>query len=57
MHSRRCNRPPHAPGAASRAALQSQLGAFLHELARQLNIDEERAGEVTQPGSLICVHA
>jgi hypothetical protein len=45
------------PGAVSRAVLQAQLGAFLHELARQLNIDEERAGEATQPGSLISVHA
>lgn len=37
--------------------LQQQLGEFLHQLARQLNVDAERAGEVTQPGSLISIHA
>jgi len=37
--------------------LQEQLGEFLHQLARQLNVDAERAGEVTQPGSLISIHA
>jgi hypothetical protein len=45
------------PRAASPAELQSQLGAFLHQLARQLDIDDDRAGEATQPGSLISVHA
>jgi hypothetical protein len=45
------------PAAASRTALQTQLGAFLRDLARQLHIDDERAGEATQPGSLISVHA
>jgi hypothetical protein len=43
--------------AASRPALQTQLGDFLHQLARELNIDGDRAGEATQPGSLISVHA
>jgi len=38
-------------------ALQEQLGEFLHQLARQLNVDQHHAGEVTQPGSLISVHA
>jgi hypothetical protein len=37
--------------------LQEQLGEFLHQLARQLNVDQERAGEATLPGSLISVHA
>ncbi|HTP70912.1 MAG TPA: hypothetical protein VML58_01740 [Burkholderiaceae bacterium] len=45
------------PRAHSTAALQAQLGAFLHELARQLDIDDDRAGEATQPGSLISVQA
>lgn len=43
--------------AATPHALQSQLGTFLHQLARQLHIDEDRAGEATQPGSLINIHA
>jgi len=37
--------------------LQDQLGEFLHQLARVLNVDQERAGEATMPGSLISVHA
>jgi hypothetical protein len=41
----------------ARQALQEQLGEFLHQLARQLNVDEERAGEVTMPGSLISIRA
>jgi hypothetical protein len=45
------------PASPSRDDLQADLGAFLHELARQLNIDDHRAGEATQPGSLISVHA
>ena len=45
------------PGAATREALQSQLHSFLHALARHLQVDDERAGEATQPGSLISVHA
>jgi hypothetical protein len=45
------------PAAASRTALQTQLGDFLHQLARELNIDGDRAGDATQPGSLISVHA
>jgi hypothetical protein len=45
------------PGAATREALQSQLGTFLHALARHLQVDDERAGEATEPGSLISVHA
>jgi hypothetical protein len=49
----------HAAGRprASPAALQAQLGQFLHQLTRQLDIDDDRAGEATQPGSLISVHA
>jgi len=50
----------HAAGqplAATREALQLQLGAFLHALARELHVDEDRAGEATQPGSLISVRA
>ncbi len=43
--------------AASRTELQMQLGDFLHQLARELNIDDDRAGEATQPGSLISVRA
>ena len=42
---------------AAKKDLQADLGVFLHELARQLNIDDDRAGEATQPGSLISVHA
>ncbi|HVQ06520.1 MAG TPA: hypothetical protein VMT14_23515 [Burkholderiaceae bacterium] len=45
------------PQAQTRAALQVELGDFLHQLARELNIDDDRAGEATQPGSLISVHA
>lgn len=45
------------PQTASRSELQMQLGDFLHQLARQLNIDDDRAGEATQPGSLISVRA
>jgi len=45
------------PAAPTREALQAQLGAFLHALARQLQVDDDRAGEATQPGSLISVHA
>lgn len=41
----------------SHHTLQDQLGEFLHQLARRLNLDEERAGEATQPGSLINVRA
>ena len=44
-------------GASTREALQAQLGAFLHALARELHVDDDRAGEATQPGSLISVHA
>jgi hypothetical protein len=29
----------------------------LYALARHLQVDDERAGEATQPGSLISVHA
>lgn len=50
----------HAAGraaAATREALQVQLGDFLHALARELHIDDDRAGEATQPGSLISVQA
>jgi hypothetical protein len=50
----------HAAGRAAaptREALQAQLSAFLHALARQLDVDDDRAGEATQPGSLISVHA
>src|SRR5262245_41122934 len=43
--------------ASNREALQAQLGAFLHARARQLQVDDDRAGEATQPGSLISVHA
>ena len=42
---------------ASRIELQAQLGDFLHQLARQLNVDDDRTGEATQPGSLISVRA
>ncbi|MCW5659293.1 MAG: hypothetical protein KIT60_16435 [Burkholderiaceae bacterium] len=45
------------PEAPSRTALQMQLGDFLHHLARELHIDSDRAGEATQPGSLISVRA
>ncbi|HET9205027.1 MAG TPA: hypothetical protein VFO28_02230 [Burkholderiaceae bacterium] len=45
------------PQPESRAALQAELGDFLHQLARELNVDDDRAGEATQPGSLISVHA
>lgn len=45
------------PQPESRAALQGELGDFLHQLARELNVDDDRAGEATQPGSLISVHA
>ena len=44
-------------GAATRDVLQVQLGAFLHALARELHVDDDRAGEATQPGSLISVRA
>jgi hypothetical protein len=50
----------HAAGRAAaptREALQAQLGAFLHALARYLHVDDDRAGEATQPGSLISVRA
>lgn len=50
----------HAAGrreASTREALQAQLSAFLHALASELHVDEDRAGEATQPGSLISVHA
>jgi len=50
----------HAAGrgvASTREALQAQLGAFLHALARELHVDHDRAGEATHPGSLISVHA
>lgn len=42
---------------ASPQALQEQLGAFLHRLARQLDIDDEQTGEATRPGSLIDIRA
>ncbi|HET7527892.1 MAG TPA: hypothetical protein VFK10_18265 [Burkholderiaceae bacterium] len=45
------------PAAATHEALQVQLGAFLHALARELHVDDDRAGAATQPGSLISVHA
>jgi hypothetical protein len=45
------------PQPASRGVLQMQLGDFLHQLARQLNVDDDRAGEATQPGSLISIRA
>ena len=45
------------PEAATREALQSRLSGFLHALARHLQIDDDRAGEATQPGSLISVRA
>lgn len=45
------------PGAVSHEALQERLGAFLHALARELHVDDERAVEATQPGSLISVRA
>ncbi|MFI4932129.1 MAG: hypothetical protein ACHP83_17935 [Burkholderiales bacterium] len=44
-------------GAATREATQAQLGAFLQVLARALHVDDDRAGEATQPGSLISVRA
>lgn len=44
-------------GAPTREVLQAQLGAFLHALAGELHVDDERAGEATQPGSLISVLA
>jgi hypothetical protein len=44
-------------GTSTREALQAQLGAFLHTLARELHIEDDRAGEATHPGSLISVHA
>jgi len=50
----------HAAGrgvAPTREALQAQLGDFLHALARELHVDDDRAGEATHPGSLINVHA
>jgi hypothetical protein len=40
-----------------RHTLQDQLAEFLNHLARKLNLDEERAGEATQPGSLIDILA
>jgi hypothetical protein len=45
------------PDATTREALQAQLGTFLHALARELHVDNDRAGEATQPGSLISVRA
>jgi hypothetical protein len=42
---------------AAPPVVQDQLGEFLHQLARVLNVDQERAGEATMPGSLISVHA
>jgi hypothetical protein len=45
------------PSAATREALQSQLGAFLHELAQRLHLRDDAASEATQPGSLISVRA
>jgi hypothetical protein len=45
------------PSAPAREALQAQLSTFLHALARHLNIADDRAGEATQPGSLISVQA
>jgi hypothetical protein len=45
------------PPAATREALQSQLGAFLHELAQRLHLRDDAASEATQPGSLISVRA
>jgi hypothetical protein len=44
------------PDAPTREALQSQLSVFLNALARHLQIDDDRAGEATQP-SLISVRA
>ncbi|MFI4929019.1 MAG: hypothetical protein ACHP83_02200, partial [Burkholderiales bacterium] len=44
-------------GGATREAMQAQLGAFLQALARELHVDDDRAGEATQPGSLISVRA
>ena len=41
----------------SHHVLQQQLGEFLHQLTRQLNVREEHAAEVTMPGSLINVLA
>lgn len=45
------------PRAATREALQAQLADTLHALARELHVDDDRAGEATQPGSLISVRA
>ena len=45
------------PNAPTHEALQAQLSAFLHALARHLNVADDRAGEATQPGSLISVQA
>ena len=45
------------PGVVAREALQDRLGAFLHALARELHVDDDRTGEATQPGSLISVRA
>ena len=45
------------PQAATREASQSQLGDFLHALARELHVDDDRTGEATQPGSLISIRA
>lgn len=50
----------HAAGlepAPTREARQGQLAAFLQALARELHVDDDRAGEVTQPGSLISIRA
>ncbi|MFO1222126.1 MAG: hypothetical protein U1E90_03410 [Burkholderiaceae bacterium] len=45
------------PRPATREALQAQLTDTLHALARELHVDGDRAGEATQPGSLISVRA
>lgn len=45
------------PAAPTREALQAQLEAFLRALARELHVDDDRAGDATQPGSLISVLA
>lgn len=45
------------PRPATREALQAQLADTLHALARELHVDDDRAGEATQPGSLISVRA
>ncbi|HEY6510446.1 MAG TPA: hypothetical protein VI032_00620 [Burkholderiaceae bacterium] len=44
-------------GAPTHEALQERLGAFLHALARELRVDDDRTGEATHPGSLISVLA